>query len=98
MGYLKAACTLLMEVQAAFLCFQTALSEERLPENGVSAKLKRSFNEAKTDLCFAFPVAARIHAGFFRRRSISAVCSAVSTSLAALSMMYIIFLCVTVDG
>ena len=54
-------------VQAAFLCFQTALSEERLPENGVSAKQKRSFDGVKTDLCFAFPAAARIHAGFFRQ-------------------------------
>ena len=39
----------------------------RLPENGVSAKQKRSFDGVKTDLCFAFPAAARIHAGFFRQ-------------------------------
>ena len=33
-------------------------------------KLKRSeasVYEAKTDLCFAFPAAARIHAGFFHQ-------------------------------
>jgi len=64
MGYLKAACTLLMEVQAAFLCFQTASSAERLLESAASTKLKRSeagFCEAKTDLCFAFPAAGRSH-------------------------------------
>ena len=53
-----------------FFVFQTALSEERLPESVASTKLKRSeasFCEAKTDLCFTFPAAARIHAGFFRQ-------------------------------
>ena len=64
-GYEKQPALCFPNVQAAFLYFQAALSEERLPENGVSAKQKRSFDGVKTDLCFAFPAAARIHSSFF---------------------------------
>ena len=63
----------------------------RLPESAASTALKRIYASPSQPPRVFTPVSSARH-------SVSAVCSVVSTSLAALSMMYIIFLCVTVDG
>ena len=54
-SYEKQPALCFLNVQAAFWCFQTPYQ----------ATWERSFNGVKTDLCFAFPDATRIHAGFF---------------------------------